>query len=64
MKTGAGRNVVNLPANNAVVAALSRKGKKDFRASGKIMAAKITTLGAFRVRFGKPMFEVVRLGNR
>jgi hypothetical protein len=64
INTGAGRNVVNLPANNAVVSALTRKGKKDFRASGKIMAAKITTLGAFRVRFGKPLFDVVPLGLR
>ena len=38
--------------------------KKDFRASGKIMSVTFETTSAIRVRLGKPLFDVVPLGER
>jgi hypothetical protein len=64
VSSGASRNVVSLPANNAVISALTRKSKRDFRASGRVFAFKFATAGAFRVRFGKPVFDVVPMGER
>ncbi|MGZ8360963.1 MAG: hypothetical protein ACXWUX_10630, partial [Allosphingosinicella sp.] len=64
VSSGPGRNVVALPANNAALLALTRASKKDFRASGRIFAFRFETAGPFRVRFGKPLFDVVPLGAR
>jgi hypothetical protein len=38
--------------------------KKDFRASGKIMAVKLSTASAVAFRLGKPLFDTVILGER
>lgn len=64
INSGPNRNVVSLPANNAIVRALTRASKKDFRASGRLFAFRFETAGPFRVRFGKPLFDVVEAGRR
>ncbi len=64
ISSGADQNIVSLPANGAAITALTRAGKKDFRASGRIMAAKFTTSRAMIVRFGTPVFDIVHMGER
>jgi len=38
--------------------------KKDFRASGKLMAVKFSAQSARRLRLGKPLFDMVPVGER
>jgi hypothetical protein len=61
--SGGTRNVVSLPADNAEIVVLGNTGKKDFRASGRIMAIKFSGSGV-HFRLGKPLFDVVPLGER
>lgn len=62
ISSGGSRNVVALPAENAVVIVLGDASKKDFRASGMIAAFKFA--GSAYVRFGKPTFDAVTMGAR
>lgn len=64
VNSGASRNVVNLPADNAAISGVTRAWKKDFRATGKVFAFKFETAGNFKVRFGKTVFDVTPLGGR
>jgi hypothetical protein len=61
---GAGRNVVSLPADDAAVTVLGTAGKRNFRASGKLLSVKFSGAEKARYRLGKPLFDIVPLGER
>ena len=52
------------PVTKGPYAILTTDTKEDLRASGKIAAAKFSIASAVRVRLGKPLFDVVPLGER
>lgn len=70
IESGASRNIVALPANNAAVTLVSNPHRKCFRASGRIMSVEFGQdldtgpQANISLRFGKPTFDCVTLGER
>jgi hypothetical protein len=64
VSSGGSRNVVALPASGAAVTAIGNAAKKDFRASGLLIAAKFSAPSGAYFRLGKPVFDITPMGAR